>query len=383
MNERELLMIPGPTNVDPTVLRALSKPTLSHTTLEFVNIFKEALSDLKQVFMTNNEVFVIAGSGTLALEIAIANVIERGDKILNTVAGFFGEYFVRMSQAHGAETKILEVPWGSPLRPETIRDALEGEDYKAITVTHVDTSTGIVNPIKEIGEIVRKFSNAIYIVDTVCSLGGLEVRVDDWNIDLCASGSQKCLGIPPGLALVSASGKVFELLETRKSPVNLWYGDLRNWLPVIRDPSTYFATPPVNMIYALSEALKLILKEGLEARFRRHHTLAEAFRDALDALSIKKVADDEYASDTLTAAYYPENIEDNTFRKGMKQRGIVVAPTIGPLKGKGFRIGHMGNVTQNDIFSTTGAIEATLKDLGYDFASGAGLKAVLNRTLHM
>ena len=136
MNERELLMIPGPTNVDPTVLRALSKPTLSHTTLEFVNIFKEALSDLKQVFMTNNEVFVIAGSGTLALEIAIANVIERGDKILNTVAGFFGEYFVRMSQAHGAETKILEVPWGSPLRPETIRDALEGEDYKAITGRH-------------------------------------------------------------------------------------------------------------------------------------------------------------------------------------------------------------------------------------------------------
>jgi len=366
MIERELLMIPGPTNVDPSVLRALGKPTLSHTSSEFVNIFAETLSDLRKVFITDNEVFVTAGSGTLALEIAIANIVECEDRVLNAVSGFFGDYFVRISKAHGAASTVLEVPWGKPITPEIVRKALGESDYKAVTVTHVDTSTGIANPIKEIGEIVKEYSDAIYVVDAVCSLGGLEVRVDDWNIDLCVSGSQKCLGVPPGLALLTASKKVLEGLETRKKTMNFWFGDLRNWMPVMRDPSRYFATPPVNMIYALSKALKLVLREGLGERFRRHHILAEMFRDELDVLNIKTVADREYAADTLTAAYYPEKIQDSAFRNGMKQRGIVVAPTIGTLKGKGFRVGHMGNVNQNDIISTIGALEATLQDLGYD-----------------
>jgi len=383
MNERKLLMIPGPTNVDPAVLRSLSKPTLSHTDSDFVKTFKESLNDLKRVFMTNNEVFVIAGSGTLALEMAIANIIESGDKILNTVAGFFGEYFVKISKAHEAVPKVLEVPWGKSIKPDKVRDALKEGDYKAVTVTHVETSTGVMNSIKEIGEIVRKYSDAFYIVDTVCSLGGMEVRVDDWNIDICASGSQKCIGVPPGLAFLSISDEVLKFLEERKSPVNFWYGDLRNWLPVMRDPSKYFATPPVNMIYALSEALKAILSEGLEQRFRRHHILAEAFRTAMDALNIKLVADRESAADTVTAAYYPENIEDVAFRNEMRQRGIVVASTLGPLKGKGFRVGHMGNVSQNDMIATIGAIEATLRNLGYNFSHGAGLKAVQEMVLSL
>jgi aspartate aminotransferase-like enzyme len=375
MSERELLMIPGPTNVDPTVLRALSKPTLSHTSPEFVKTFKETLNDLKKLFMTENEVFVIAGSGTLALEMAVANVIEPRDKILNAVAGYFGQYFVKMSKAHGAVSEVLEFPWGKPIKPENIKDALKKGNYKAVTVTHVETSTGVANPIKEIGETVKKHSDAFYIVDTVCSLGGMEVRVDDWNIDICVSGSQKCIGLPPGLALLSVGNDVLKFLDTRKSPVNFWYGDLRNWLPVMRDPSQYFATPPVNMIYALSQALKMLLNEGLEQRFRRHHVLAEAFRAAMDALKLKPVAERECTADTITATYYPENIEDAAFRSEMKRRGIVVASTLGPLKGKGFRVGHMGNVNQNDIMSTIGAVETTLKSMGYDFSRGAGLAA--------
>ncbi len=383
MVERELLMIPGPTNVDPAVLRALSKPTTSHTGLEFVNIFKETLNDLKRVFMTNNEVFVVAGSGTLALEMAIANIIEPGDKILNTVSGFFGQYFVEMSKSHGAIPRVLEVPWGKSIKPEQVKEVLKEGDYKAVTVTHVETSTGIMNPIKEIGKIVKEYSDAFYVVDTVCSLGGIEVRVDDWNIDVCASGSQKCIGVPPGLAFLSASDKVLKFLETRKSPIGFWYGDFRNWLPVMREPSKYFATPPVNMIYALSEALKLVLDEGLEKRFRRHHILAEAFRAAMDALDLKLVAERECAADTVTAAYYPKNIEDNAFRSEMKQREIVVASTLGPLKGKGFRVGHMGNVSQSDIMSTVAAIEATLRHLGYKFSYGAGLTAAQEKILSL
>lgn len=383
MTERELLMIPGPTNVDPAVLRALSKPTLSHTSSEFAEIFKESLNNLKKVFTTNGEVFVVAGSGTLALEMAIANIVEPGDRILDVVTGFFGKYFVEMSKAHRAVPEVLEVPWGKSVKPNEVKEGLRKGDYKAVTVTHVETSTGVVNPIKEIGEVVKKYSSAFFIVDTVCSLGGMEVRVDDWNIDVCVSGSQKCIGVPPGLAVLSVSNEVLEFSEKRKSQANLWYGDLKNWLPVMRDPTQYFATPAVNMIYALSEALKIMLSEGLDNRFRRHHILAEALRAAMDALRIKLVSARGCAADTVTAIYYPDNLEDGRFRSGMKQRGIVVAPTLGPLKGKGFRVGHMGNVSQNDILSTIGAIEATLRDMGYQFSYGAGSAAAQEKTLRL
>jgi aspartate aminotransferase-like enzyme len=383
MSERELLMIPGPTNVDPAVLRALSKPTLSHTSPEFVKVFKEALDDLKKLFMTDNEVFIVAGSGTVALEMAVANVVEPGDKILNAVAGHFGQYFVKISRAHSASPEVLEAPWGKSVKTEDIKDILKKGHYKAVTVTHVETSTGVANPIKEIGAVVKEYSDAFYIVDTVCSLGGMEVRTDDWNIDICVSGSQKCIGVPPGLGVLSASNDVLKFLETRKSPVNFWYGDLRNWLPVMRDPSQYFATPPVNMIYAISQALKILLTEGLEQRFRRHHILAEAFRAAMSALNLKLVAERGYAADTVTGVYYPENVDDAAFRNEMKRRGIVVASTLGPLKGKGFRVGHMGNVNQNDIMSTVGAIEATLKSVGYDFSQGSGLAAAQEKVLSL
>jgi aspartate aminotransferase-like enzyme len=333
--------------------------------------------------MTKGEVFVVAGSGTLALEMSVANIIEPGDKILNAVSGFFGQYFVEMARAHGATPKVLGVPWGKAVKPEQVKEALKEDDYKAVTVTHVETSTGVMNPIREIGEIVKKYSDAFYIVDTVCSLGGIEIRVDEWNIDICASGSQKCLGVPPGLALVAVSPNTLEYLEKRKSSIGFWYGDLRNWLPVMRDPTQYFATPPVNMIYALNEALKLILEEGLEKKFKRHHILAEALRAAIQALNLKLVADEEYAADTVTAIYYPEKIEDNKFRNEMKNRGIIVASTLGPIKGKGFRVGHMRNISQNDIMSTVAAIEATLRKLGYAFNYGAGLKAANEKILQL
>jgi aspartate aminotransferase-like enzyme len=269
------------------------------------------------------------------------------------------------------------------MKPEMVRNALKEDTYKAVTVTHVETSTGIANPIKEIGEIVRENSDAFYIVDTVCSLGGMEVRVDDWNMDVCASGSQKCIGVPPGLALLSASDKVLNYVERRKTPTSFWYGNFLNWLPVMRDPSRYFATPPVNMIYALSEALKIVLNEGLNERFRRHHVLAEAFRAAMDTLNLKLVADREHSADTVTAVYYPENIDDAKFRSEMKKRGIVVASTLGPLKDKGFRVGHIGNVSQNDILSTIATIESTLKSLGYNFKLGSGLAAAEDKILSL
>jgi aspartate aminotransferase-like enzyme len=299
------------------------------------------------------------------------------------VAGFFGRYFLKMSEVHGAFPKVLEVPWGKCIKPEMVEAALKEGDFKAVTVTHVETSTGVANPIKEIGEVVRKCSDAFYIVDTVCSLGGTEVRVDDWGIDVCVSGSQKCLGVPPGLALLSLSERALKFLETRKSPVHFWYGDLKNWLPIMRDPTKYFATPAVNMIFALSEAATIVLNEGLEKRFRRHHVLAEAFRSAMSAIDLRIVADKECAADTVTAIHYPESIDDAKFRSEMKERGIIVAGGLGPLKGKSFRVGHIGNVSQNDIMSTIAAIEATLRNMGYLFNHGAGLAAAQEKILSL
>lgn len=383
MIERELLMIPGPTNVDPRVLRAMCRPPLSHTSPEFAGIFKEALNNLKKVFMTESEVFVIAGSGTLALEMAIANIIEPGDKILNCVSGYFGNYFVEISRVFGAVPRVLEVEWGRAIKPKQVEEALKEDNYKAVTVTHVETSTGVFNPIKEIGEVVKKHSDAFYIVDTVSSLGGMEVRVDEWGIDVCASGSQKCIGVPPGLALIAVSQKTLEYLEKRRSKIGTWYGSFKNWLPIMRDPTKYFATPAVNMIYALNESLKLIVEEGLENRFKRHHVLAESFRAAIDALNLKLVAEKENASNTVSAVYYPEKIDDNRFRSEMKKCGIVVAATLGPLKGKGFRVGHMGNVNQNDIFSLITAIETSLKRLGYEFEMGTGIAAAQEKLLSL
>ncbi|MBS7616426.1 alanine--glyoxylate aminotransferase family protein [Candidatus Bathyarchaeota archaeon] len=383
MSERKLIMIPGPTNVAPQVLRALSRSAVAHTDPEFIEIFKKALERLKKIFMTNGDVFVVAGSGTLALEMAVANVLEPNDKILNIVNGFFGEYFVKTSMAHGATPKVLEFPWGKPANPKMVKEALKEDNFKAVTITHVETSTGVANPIREIGEIVAEESDAFYIVDAVCSLGGMEVRVDEWNIDMCASGSQKCIGVPPGLALLAASKRAIEFIEKRKVPVNFWYGNLKNWLPTMRDTSIYFATPPVNMIYALAEALEIILNEGLENRFRRHHVLAEAFRAAMKALKLRLVADEECAADTVTAVYYPEGVEDAAFRSEMKNRGVIVASALGPLKGKSFRVGHMGNISQNDILSTIGAIETTLKSLRYNIKLGDGLAAAEEKILSL
>lgn len=375
MSERELLMIPGPTNVDPSVLRSLSKPTISHVSLEFAELFRRALEGLKKVFMTNGEVVVIAGSGTLAMEMALANFIKPGDNVLNLVSGFFGQRFVDIAKCHGAKPTVVEVGWGEAIEPHVVERALKGGDYKAVTITHVETSTGVANPIKEVGEVVKGLSDALYVVDAVSSLGGMEVRVDEWDIDVCLTGSQKCLGVPPGLALLALSKEAIEFIERRKEAVSLYYGDLRNWLPVMRDPLRYFATPPVNAIYALDEAVRLVLDEGLERRFKRHRVLAEAFRAAIDSLGLRLVSDRRYASDTVTAVYYPSVVEDAAFRSGMKRYGVIVAAGLGPLRGKCFRVGHMGNVNASDTLSTIGAMEMTLRELGYSFEHGAGLRA--------
>jgi len=378
MDERELLMIPGPTNVDPAVLRSLSQPNLSHVSGAFANILKETVGSLAAIFKTKGLILPIAGSGTLGAEISLANIIESDDRVLAISGGFFGDRLVDTAVTLGAKVDRVDAAWGSvPGLGEVERKLSEG-NYKALLVVHVDTSTGVANPIKQLGDLARA-RNALFVVDTVCSMGGMNVDVDRWGIDVCFTGSQKALAVPPGLAIISFSAKAEAAREQRKTQIGTYYGDLKRWRPIIQDPTNYFATHPVNMIYALHESCNRILKEGLEARFARHAKIASAFRAAMKAINLKLLCDDADASNTLTVTRYPDIVNDVEFRKTLADNyGIITAGGLGPLKGKTFRVGHMGNVNKNDILATIAAIEGSLTRQRYRFEAGAGIAAANN-----
>ena len=378
MDERGLLMIPGPTNVDPAVLRSLSEPTLSHVSVDFANILKETVKDLGTIFKTQGVILPLAGSGTLGAEVALSNIIEPDDKVLAISGGFFGDRLAETAGTLGAKVDRVEATWGSIPKLEEVERKLSQDDYKALLVVHVDTSTGTANPIRELGALAKS-KDMLFLVDTVCSMGGMDVQVDNWGIDVCFTGSQKALAIPPGLTIVSFSKRAEEVREKRETPIRTYYGDLKRWKPIIQDPTSYFATHPVNMIYALHESCQRILGEGLDARFARHAKIASAFRAAMRAIGLKLLCEDENASNTLTVTRYPEKVNDLDFRKMLAGNfGVVTAGGLGTLKGKAFRVGHMGNVNRNDIFATIAGIEGCLASQGYGLETGAGSAAAIH-----
>lgn len=373
-------MIPGPTNVDPVVLRSLAKPTLSHVSPAFANIFKETLVNLKRIFKTSSLVLPLAGSGTLGAEVGLANIIEPNDKILAISGGYFGDRLAEVAATIGANVDRLEVPWGSAANIQDVERRLSSSEYKALLAVHVDTSTGVANSAKDLAMLAKK-RNVLFVLDTVCSMGAMDVQVDDWSIDVCFTGSQKALAIPPGMTIISFSSKALKVRDQRTSALRTYYGDIKRWLPILDDPEKYFATPPVNMMYALNESCNMILTEGLYARFARHAKLAAAFRSALNTIGLQLLCNEKDASSTLTVTYYPNGVDDTSFRKTMGEEfGITIAGGLGPLKGKTFRVGHMGNVSTNDIFATISAIEGSLARQGYEFTEGAGIAAA-NRIL--
>jgi alanine-glyoxylate transaminase/serine-glyoxylate transaminase/serine-pyruvate transaminase len=374
MPERELLMVPGPSIVDPEVLRATSRSTESHLHRPFAEKLGVVLENLKKLFVTEGEVFAIAGSGTLAQEVGLANVINPGESVLNLVNGFFSGRFVDMAQRLGAKSSKVEVPIGEGIEPEQVKKALQGKNFKAVTCSHVETSSSVAIDVQAIGDVVKD-SGAFFIVDSVCSLGGLEVKTDEWNIDMNCSCTQKALGVPPGLALIAASKKALEYVEKRETPTSSFYGDLRGWLNVSKDPIKYYATPPINLIYGLDVGLKNILNEGLANRAARHKKLANAFRNGMKAIGLPLVAKPKFAADTVTSVFYPPGIDDTAFREDVGRLGVIIARGFGPLVGKTFRGGNMGSCTSNDIIATVSAIERTLKKYKYEFGYGLGCKA--------
>lgn len=382
MKDRTLLMIPGPIEFEPEVLGALGSPTASHVAPGFVEIFGQAIEMTRKVWQApSGQPFIIAGSGTLAMEIPIANMIEPGDKVLVLSTGYFGERYAEMIKCYGAEVKILRSSIGGILQRELIEGILQRDSYKLLTFTHVDTSTAVRLDPKMIGELGQKHG-VLTVLDGVCSVAGERIYQEDWGLDVVLTASQKAIGVPPGLALLVAGTKAMKAWRQRKTPVTNYYADWNNWLPVMeayenRKPS-YFGTPPVNLICAYYTSLKQILAEGMENRFERHLRIARACRAGLKALELSMVpAEDSFCASTLSAPCYPGGVSALEFLPAVKKAGVVLAGGLHPdIKSTYFRIGHMGAVKPGDVLATIGAIETALKECNYFFDKGAGVAAV-------
>lgn len=376
-----LLMIPGPTRVAPRVLKAMSESIINHRSAAFGEILKETNDMMSKVFRTDNESYLLTGSGTAAMEAAVGNITQKGDKVLNIVGGKFGERFMQITETHKGIPVELEVEWGHAVKPEDIKDILEkDEDIKAVTVVHNETSTGVANPIAEIGKIVKDY-DALYIVDTVSSLGGDDVFVDGYNIDICVTGSQKCLAAPPGMAAITLSDDAWNVVD--KTENDTYYLNMRKYKKSgDKNPPETPYTPSVSLMYAMREALTVIMEEGLDSRILRHKQAAKATRAGVKALGLELFAEPDAASNTVTAIKMPEGITDKDLRGTMRNKyHIELAGGQDHLKGNVFRIGHMGNITQREIITTISALEMTLKELGFDLEMGKGVAAVENAYL--
>jgi aspartate aminotransferase-like enzyme len=378
MKNKKLVMIPGPTPTVRTINDQMGRETVAFGDPEFVKDFRELIVDLKEMWRVDGECFVVAGTGTMAMEMAVANVTKRGDNVLIVSNGFFGDRFIDICTRKGLNADVLAAEWGDVVTPEAVEAKLKEKNYAAITVTHVDTSTGARAPIEKIGEVMKKFPDTVYIVDGVAATAGEREYVDDMNIDILFTGSQKAFGVAPGLAIVWAGQKA---LARRKAlgTIPEYYIDFEKWIPIMNDPSKYYATPAVNMIWALKESVRIIKEEGLEERYDRHERVSNAFNDALEALGMKPLAKKDYRCSTLSTVLYPEGIDDALFRKTLAEEGAVVAGGLGAYAGKMFRIGHMGNIDDHTVYSVIAAIERTLIKLGYKYEKGIGLKTLLEK----
>ena len=379
-SERELLMIPGPIQFDPAVLRAMARPTLSHVSPEFVEIFGAALGDTRKVFMSaDGQPFVIAGSGTFALELAIANLIEPGDRALVINSGVFSDRFGVCTERHGGEVTQLKAEIGASPSLDEIEAALRSGRYKLVTVTQVDTSTGVQSDVQGIARLARQYG-ALSLVDGVCATAAEEFRQSDWGVDACVTASQKAIGVPPGLALAVFGPEAIAAFERRRSPVRSYYADFGEWLPIMRAYEArkvaYYGTPPVNLIYALAESLRQIFDEGMEARFVRHRRLSKAFQSGIRALGLSMLPKrDEWLAHTLSAICFPQGVDSSLVGR-IKAEGVVVAGGLHPAnRATYFRVGHMGTVTPGDLLTTLGAIERALRASGHRFQPGAGVAA--------
>ncbi len=373
-----LLMGPGPTIVHPRVLQAMTAPLLGHLDPQFFRVMDDVCEMLRQVYHTSNFMTLpLSSTGTGAMEAACANVLEPGDTAIICRNGFFGDRLADIAGRCGANTVVVDSPWGKPADVEALADELKKHPrVKMIGMVHAETSTGTLTPLTEAIELAHQH-DALMVVDAVTSLGSHDIRMDDWDIDVCYSASQKCLGAPPGLAPISLGQRAMDVINRRKTPVQSFYFNLKDLEAYWSDTRAYHHTSPISMTYALREALRMMMEEGIEERLNRHARTSAALRAGLEALGINVLADPQYRLNPLTAALVPEGVEDAPVRKQLlDDYNIEIGGGLGELRGKVWRIGLMGDgAKESNVFAFLSALEMILPSQGYEVAYGSGLAA--------
>jgi alanine-glyoxylate transaminase / serine-glyoxylate transaminase / serine-pyruvate transaminase len=369
MRNEEMLLIPGPTPVVDSIYDALAQETRGHTDPRFVSIYKSSIEKTREMLKTDGEVFVISGSGTLAMEMALVNTVAAGEKLLVISQGYFGDRFIHLGKAFGIQVEVLQSEWGKQVAPLVVEEKLATGGYKAVTITHADTSTGVAADLEALVPVIKKHG-ALVILDGVCATAAMEEDMSktygnhDYKIDVVLTGSQKAIGVPPGLAIVAFNQTALAARE-RIERVPAYYCDIYNWIPIMNDPGKYFATPPVNLIYAFDKGMKLVLSEGMEKRYLRHKLFGKAVRSALAEYGMKALADENVAAATLSCILYPEGLDDAIFRAALADKGLIVAGALAHLAGKAFRIGHMGNTTDDMLEKAIVTIGETMNEMGF------------------
>lgn len=372
-----LLMTPGPIAVDERIIEAMNRPAIAHYHPEYFDVFNKTMEMLKSVFGTSGDVIILPGSGRVGMEASIVSIADPGDRILCIVTGTFGRWFVQIAKRARCKVRILEGKWGGAINPEEVEKILKEEEFKAVTVVHSETSTGACNPIETVGKICKDYE-VLHIVDAISSLGCMNLNMDKMNIDLCLSASQKGIGGIVGLALVGVSDRAYKVMKEKKEISQSFALDLKRW----RDqffgheyPRPYPVIPSTHLVYALNEACKLIMEEGLENRLSRCRKVAQAVRKSMRALGLELFPEERDAADSLTAVKPPEGISDSDIVHTMREKyDVMIGGSIFELKGKLFRISHMGvQASMNYLVPTLAALERTLVDLGYKVKFGTGV----------
>jgi len=369
---KNYLLTPGPTPLPPQVIEAMSRPIIHHRTPQFQAVLKEATEGLKYVYQTKGDVFILASSGTGAMEAGVVNLLSPGDTVLTIQGGKFGERWTEICQGYGINTELIDVEWGKSVEPGEIEKRLKkNPKIQAVFTTLCETSTGVVNDIAAIGKVVKD-TNAVLVVDAISGLGAIDLQTDNWFCDVVVSGSQKGLMLPPGLGFISVSQKAWKLAESAKCPK--YYFDLKVAKRAYEKTDTPF-TPAITLIIALCESLKMIKQDGLENVFLRHKKMAEATRAAVKALGLELFAPTA-ASDVVTAVKVPQGIDGEKMVRTMRDTyGVTIAGGQAELKGKIFRIAHMGYIEESDIIVGISCLEKVLAQMGYRFHLGAGITA--------
>ena len=373
--KKNYLMTPGPTPVPSEVLLAQARPMIHHRTTDFDNAVRECVEGLKYVFQTEkSDVLILASSGTGAMESSIANCFCTGDKVIIGINGKFGQRMAQIAKVYGLQATILEYGWQQIVNPADVASALEqNPDTRGVIITQSETSSGVLNDIKTIGEIVKDYPECVYIIDSITGIGAVECRTDEWHLDVVMTGSQKGLMLPPGLAAVAVSPKAWEAYK--RSTLPKYYFDWMKYKKNLEQNTTPF-TPPVSLVLGLAEALKLIREEGLENVIIRHTRLAEATRKGCEALGLELFAPAEGRGNAVTPVWVPEGIDGKKLVNTMKNKyGVTIAGGQDDYAGRIFRIGHLGYFGDFDIITTIAALEMSLKELGYQFEMGSGIKA--------